>query len=135
MLVDSNFMPDTRNVKKRYSELDESISDVLHRDDLNEYDKAVLYRRALSRYLVNKQTLEHEFDRPVKVQTVTTAAAAEEQDDHQPPPSPLPSPPRGWKAYSTTPVTRRKLPPIPPRARARPERKQTLPKRLIEELT
>ena len=66
MLVNpANF--DLRNVKRRYSELDQNISDVLDRQDVDDYDKSKLYQSALSKFLANRQVVENELNEPLKV--------------------------------------------------------------------
>jgi hypothetical protein len=75
-LIDSNF--DTRNVKKRYSQLDKSISEVLESDEsVDEREKARRYQQALNRFLVNRETVERELERPVEVEV--TALPEEEK--------------------------------------------------------
>ena len=66
-LVDSNFAIDPRNIKRHYSSLDQSVVDVLNRQDIDDYDKLVLYRIALNKFLVNKRALESDLDEPLKV--------------------------------------------------------------------
>lgn len=76
MLIDSNF--DTRNVKKRYSQLDKSISEVLESDEsVDEREKVRRYQQALNRFLLNRETVERELDRPAKVEV--TALPAEKK--------------------------------------------------------
>lgn len=66
-LVDSNFVIDPRNIKKHYSSLDQSVVDVLNRQDIDDYGKLVLYRIALNKFLINKRALETDLDEPLKV--------------------------------------------------------------------
>lgn len=72
LLVDPNYFShgnDFRNIKRHHSLLDQSISDVLNREDVNDYDKLKLYQNALGKFLVNRQNVEFELDKPIKVQT------------------------------------------------------------------
>lgn len=69
MLVDANFGTDLRSIKRHYSALDQNVSDVLERSDLGDFDKLKLYQHALSRFLINKQEIEGEANKPVSVQT------------------------------------------------------------------
>jgi hypothetical protein len=56
MLIDSNFATgDFRNVKRHYSLLDQNISDVLNRQDIDDHGKLILYRNALTKFLINRQ--------------------------------------------------------------------------------
>ncbi len=66
-LVDSNFVIDPRNIKRHYSSLDQSVVDVLDRQDIDDYGKLILYRIALNKFLVNKKALESELEEPLKV--------------------------------------------------------------------
>ena len=59
MLVDpANF--DVRNVKRHYTLLDQSISDVLDRRDVDARTKLQLYQAAVNKFLLNKQNVENE---------------------------------------------------------------------------
>jgi hypothetical protein len=76
MLIDSNF--DTRNVKKRYSQLDKSISEVLESDEsVDEREKVRRYQQALNRFLLNRESVERELEQPAKVEV--TAQPAEKK--------------------------------------------------------
>ena len=67
MLVDpANF--DVRNVKRHYTFLDQSISDVLDRRDVDARTKLQLYQAAVNKFLLNKQNVENELKGPVKVE-------------------------------------------------------------------
>ena len=67
MLVDpANF--DVRNVKRHYTLLDQSISDVLDRRDVDARTKLQLYQAAVNKFLLNKQNVENELKGPVKVE-------------------------------------------------------------------
>lgn len=69
MLVDAaNFASDLRNVKRHYGVLDQNISDVLNREDIDEREKLKLYQVALSKFLVNRQAVESALGEPVKVE-------------------------------------------------------------------
>ena len=70
-LVDSNFAVDPRNIKRHYSSLDQSVVDILNRQDIDDYEKLILYRIALNKFLVNKKNLEADLDEPLKVQLNT----------------------------------------------------------------
>jgi hypothetical protein len=68
-LVDS---ADLRNVKKRYSDLDKNISEVLERENLDDGEKLTLYRQALNKYLINRRLVESELEeKPPKVRVST----------------------------------------------------------------
>jgi hypothetical protein len=72
MLIDSNFATgDFKNVKRHYSLLDQNISDVLNRQDIDDHGKLILYRNALTKFLINRQTIEKEIEDPLKVQTAS----------------------------------------------------------------
>ena len=58
---------DVRNVKRHYGILDQSISDVLNRRDIDERTKLQLYQAAVNKFLLNRQTVENELKEPVKV--------------------------------------------------------------------
>jgi hypothetical protein len=73
MLVDAN-TPDLHNVTRHHSELDRNISDILNRQDLDDYDKLKLYHHTLNKFLVNRRAVESELDQPVKVQQVEPKA-------------------------------------------------------------
>ena len=66
MLVDPTNL-DVRNVKRHYGLLDQSISDVLNRRDIDERTKLQLYQAAVNKFLLNRQTVENELKEPVKV--------------------------------------------------------------------
>ena len=70
-LVDSNFAVDPRNIKRHYSSLDQSVVDILYRQDIDDYEKLIFYRMALNKFLVNKKNLEVDLDEPFKVQLNT----------------------------------------------------------------
>ena len=67
MLVDPNNF-DVRNVKRHYTRLDQSISDVLDRRDIDERTKLQLYQAAVNKFLLNKQNVESELKEPLKVE-------------------------------------------------------------------
>ena len=67
-LVDSNFAVDPRNIKRHYSSLDQIVVDILNRQDIDDYEKLILYRIALNKFLVNKKNLEADLDEPLKIQ-------------------------------------------------------------------
>jgi hypothetical protein len=69
MLVDANFGTDLRSINRHYSALDQNITNVLERSDLNDFDKLKLYQHALSRFLISKQEVEGEASKPVSVQS------------------------------------------------------------------
>ncbi len=70
LLVDANVSNDFKNVRRHYSLLDQTVSDVLNRNDMNDYDKIKLYQQALNKYIVNRDNIVTELDKPVKVQNV-----------------------------------------------------------------
>ena len=76
-LVDSNFAVDPRNIKRHYSSLDQSVVDILNREDIDDYEKLILYRIALNKFLVNKKNLEADLYEPLKVQLNTPNIEAE----------------------------------------------------------
>lgn len=69
MLIDAANFNDLRSAKRHYSALDQNVSNVLDRQDLNDFDKLKLYQHTLSRFLINKQEVENEVSKPVNVQT------------------------------------------------------------------
>ena len=66
-LVDSNFVIDPRNIKKHYSSLDQSVADVLDRQDIGDYGELVFYQIVLNKFLIIKKSLESDLDEPLKV--------------------------------------------------------------------
>ena len=70
-LVDSNFAVDPRNIKRHNSFLGQSVIDILNRKDIDDYEKLILYRIALNKFLVNKKKLEADLDESLKVQLNT----------------------------------------------------------------
>ncbi len=64
MLVDP---ADVRNIKRHYSLLDQNISDVLSREDVDDRAKLRLYQSALNKFLINRQSVENELNAPLKV--------------------------------------------------------------------
>jgi hypothetical protein len=80
LLVDANVSNDYKNMKRYYSMLDQSVSDVLNRDDLNEYDKIKLYQQTLNKYIIHRDNVVNELEQPVKVQSINQKeTTAEEQ--------------------------------------------------------
>ena len=57
---------DVRNVKRHYGLLDQSISDVLNRRNIDERTKLQQYQAAVNKFLLNRQTVEHELKEPSK---------------------------------------------------------------------
>jgi hypothetical protein len=47
--------------------LDQNISDVLNRSDIDDASKLRLYQQALNRFLVNRRVVEDELNKPVQV--------------------------------------------------------------------
>jgi hypothetical protein len=116
-LIDSNF--DTRNVKKRYSQLDKSISEVLESDEsVDEREKARRYQQALNRFLVNRETVERELERPVEVEV--TALPEEEKKR---------AAPRELSHYSAGVSKKKKKAAATPRVGREPVRRRTRPLR------
>lgn len=68
MLVDASQL-DVRNTAKHYTLLDQNISDILERRDINDADKLRLYQSALNRFLLNRQKIEGEVNESVKAST------------------------------------------------------------------
>ena len=66
MLIDAS--TDLRNVKMHHTALDQSISDVLNRGDVDDYVKIKLYQDALNKFLISRENVEEEFKSPLKVQ-------------------------------------------------------------------
>ena len=66
MLVDANF--DLGNIKRRHTLLDQSISEVLDRQNLDDREKIKLYQHTLNKYLVNRKLIENELNLPLKVE-------------------------------------------------------------------
>ena len=56
MLIDANF--DLGNIKRRHTLLDQSISKVLYRQDLDDQEKIKLYQQTLKKYLVNRKRIK-----------------------------------------------------------------------------
>ena len=70
-LADSNFAVDPRNIKRHYSSLDQSVVGILNRQGIDDYEKVILYRIALNKFLINKKNLEADLGEPLKVQLNT----------------------------------------------------------------
>ena len=70
-LTDSNFAINPQNIKRHYFSQDQSIVDILNRQDIDDYKKLILYRIALNKFLVNKKSLETDLSKPLKVQLKT----------------------------------------------------------------
>jgi len=60
MLVDPSI--DARHAKRHYSALDQNISNVLHRQDVDDREKLRLYQIALSKFLANRHSVESELN-------------------------------------------------------------------------
>ena len=58
---------DVRNIKRYYGLLDQSISDVLNRRDIDERTNLQLYQAVVNKFLLNRQTVENELKEPIKV--------------------------------------------------------------------
>jgi hypothetical protein len=78
MLVDAT--DDLRNVRKHHTALDRNISDVLGRQDLDDYLKVKLYQDALNKFLVSRQTVEDQFQSPLKVQVTEPKSTTSIED-------------------------------------------------------
>jgi hypothetical protein len=70
MLVDPSV--DLRNVKRHYGALDQNISNVLNRQDVDDREKLRLYQTALNKFLNNRQSVESELNKPVEVELSKT---------------------------------------------------------------
>ncbi len=70
MLVDPTNL-DVRHVKRHYGLLDENISNVLDREDVDDYLKVRLYQNALNKFLANRQVIENDLNKPLKVAVET----------------------------------------------------------------
>jgi hypothetical protein len=69
MLIDSH---DFRNVKQHHSAIDRDISDVLNRQGLDDVEKLRLYQQTLNKFLISRQNIENELDKPFKVEQTNT---------------------------------------------------------------
>jgi len=65
LLVDPSL--DARHTKRHYSALDQNISDVLNRQDVDDREKLRLYQVALGKFLANRQSVESELNELAKV--------------------------------------------------------------------
>lgn len=78
MLVDPANL-DVRNVKRHYTLLDQSISDVLDRRDVDVRTKLQLYQAAVNKFLLNKQNVENELKGPLKFELSEPTGHATEE--------------------------------------------------------
>ena len=79
MLVDTNF--DIGNIKRRHTLLDQNISEVLDRQDLDDREKIKLYQQTLNKYLVNRKLIEKELNRPLKVEVAANKTESVAEPD------------------------------------------------------
>jgi hypothetical protein len=70
MLIDSH---DFRNAKRHHLAIDQDISDVLNRQGLDDTEKLRLYQQTLNKFLLSRQNIESELDKPVKVEQITAS--------------------------------------------------------------
>ena len=79
MLVDTNF--DIGNIKRRHTLLDQNISEVLDRQDIDDREKIKLYQQTLNKYLVNRKLIENELNRPLKVEVAANKTESVAEPD------------------------------------------------------
>jgi hypothetical protein len=70
MLIDSH---DFRNAKRHHLAIDQDISDVLNRQGLDDAEKLRLYQQTLNKFLLSRQNIENELNKPIKVEQTTAS--------------------------------------------------------------